>query len=774
MHYQSLGKNSPEEHMSPVRQFLNDNPHLLSKLTPASQDAYLKICSSVYRRSNRSRVFFIHTFNNIESVDGSPYRDLILREALMLSTCNLALVQPYFYAVKSLSEDADFIERWTRFVRDLASWDIDVAVTFLNQTPKAKETFEADSLFLWGEQALEALRIGRRMWKAARAYLEEAVADQRTVPQWRWKFFLEQAGQISEVSSSAAEAFIRHGSRACLVLNDQEAEQWVSEGLAGCRTEEELINYFSSISLKALEKRDRLASWVTLKERGNTLSLICEAYLGHPVKVWSSTSLIGVKGFTGGAATDGRTIYLPDIVPSFGLFTLMALHQSLLLEKEGWQYESGKSTFNPVRVHLDTDRKLLERLPVLLTEMEGVVKGGLPASYPYGAPEDFPDPLPWWGDLLPELVRETDSTIQQLKERAAEHLKLAPEVVEALVSVMMAEGQRDVEKLWDKLMEMFMLGSTGLTLPNLEELQEDVKTFFYKEFFYKEWDEDLSDYKLGWCLVRQRMAKDNPNSFVEEVRTRLPGLITLIRRQFMKLKPERFQKFRAQPMGDELDIEALVPAFADMYSGSFLSENVYIRRDKRVRDVAVLFLLDMSGSTGAKVNDTRVIDIEKEAMVLMAEALDSLGDPYAIFGFSSEGRFKVDLFTIKDFGEPYEERAQYRLGSLEPRGLTRLGAVIRHGIYKLDRVQAIVKLMMILTDGRPYDEGYGSVDYAIADTKKAIQEARRHRIHPFIITSDKKGASYLRRISPQTLSIILPRVELLPTMLPAIYKRLTG
>lgn len=757
-----------------VREFLNDNPHLLSKLTPASQDAYLKICSSIsHWRSSKSRAFFVRTFNNIEAVDESPLRDLILRGVLMFSACNWALVQPYFYAVSFLTKDADFIERWTRFAYDLTSWDIDVGVTFLAQTPRAKETFGTDSLLSWGEQALEALRSGRRMWKAARAYLEEAVDDRCPIPQWRWKFFLEQAAQISEVSPPAAEAFIRLGTRACLLLNDPEAEQWITEGLGGCHAEGELINYFSSISLRALEKRDRLASWVTLKERGNTLSLICEAYLGRPVKAWSNTSLIGVKEFTGGAATDGRTIYLPDIVPSFGLFTLMALHQSILLEKEGWRYESGKSLFNPVRIHLDADRRLLEKLPGLLTEMERVLEGALPASYPSGAPEDFRGLLPWWGNLLPELVRETDLTIQRLKERAAEHPELPPpEVVEALLSVMMAEGQRDVEELWDRLREMF--GSAELTSPDLEELVGDVRAFFYKEFFYKEWDEDLSDYKLGWCLVRERLAKDDPNLFVEEVRTRLRGLVNLIRRQFMKLKPERFQKFRAQPMGDELDIDALVSAFADMYSGSFLSENVYIRRDKRVRDVAVLFLVDMSGSTEAKVNGRRVIDIQKEAMVLMAEALDSLGDPYAIFGFSSEGRFRVDLFTIKDFGEPYGERAQYRLGSLEPRGFTRLGAVIRHGIYKLDRVQAIVKLMVILTDGRPYDEGYGSVDYAIADTKKAIQEARRHRIHPFIITSDKKGASYLSRISPQTQSIILPRVELLPTMLPAIYKRLTG
>ncbi len=99
--------------------------------------------------------------------------------------------------------------------------------------------------------------------------------------------------------------------------------------------------------------------------------------------------------------------------------------------------------------------------------------------------------------------------------------------------------------------------------------------------------------------------------------------------------------------------------------------------------------------------------------------------------------------------------------------------MIRHGIYKLENTPAVIKLLVILTDGRPYDLEYGSMDYALADTRKALHEARQKKIHPFIITSDKKGASYLRRISPQTQSIILPDVQLLPAMLPQLYKRLT-
>ncbi len=779
----------PKPIKNSVQEFLDNNPHLLSRLTPTSQKAFVKICSAIsHWRSIKADDFFLRTFNHLEALEKSLHRDLFLSGARRLSGLNWAMGQPYFDAVKSLPQDQEFIEQWISLAYSLGSLDIDVAVAFLEQTPKAIGTLGLNSIFLWGEQALETLKSGHRVWKAVKAYLKEAADVQCTIPLSRWSFFLEQAVRISEVSPSVAKEFIESGARVCLLLNDQETVQWITEGLTGyqpkrpgkglgarqlreydrpegSRTEEDLINYFSGTSLKALEKRDGIASGVALKDRSNTLALVCEAYLGRPVKIRSNTSLTMVRGFSGGAATDGRTIYLPDTVPAFGLFKLMALHQSMLLDFDIWTEECRKNDFSTMRIHMDADMKLLKRLPGLLIEMKWLSDGGLPLSYPTVSEKMLQESMPWWGDILPGLVRETNATISQLKERTAEHADLPPDVVEGLLSNMMADGERDVEGLWDRLNEIF---DTVFLSPDPEELEENVKTFFYKE-----WDEDLSDYKMDWCLVRQRFVKDDPNEFVEEVRTRLHGIINLIRRQFTRLKPERFQKFRAQPYGDELDIDALVQSIVDMRSSSFLDENVYIRRDKRLRDVAVLFLLDMSASTAERIHGRRIIDIQKESMVLMAEALDSLGDPYALYGFSSEGRFRVDFFNIKDFNEPYGEKVQYRLGNVQPMELTRMGTVIRHAIYKLDNISAAVKLLIILTDGRPYDYEYGSLNYAIADTKNAIQEARKHRIHPFIITSDKKGASYLRRISPQTQSIILRKVELLPTMLPAIYKRLT-
>lgn len=763
-----LYKALPKERKSPVYQFFESNPEVLSKLSQSSQEAFVKICSSISHWTGRkAHDFFVRTINHLESLEDNPLRSLIIGGAMRLAARNWSMAQPYLDAVKALPQEEDCIEAWTGLAWLLASLDIDVAVIFLEQAPSAIKAFGPENLLLWGEQAVETLETEPKAGKAAKAYLKESVAQlgECGVALSRWQFSLRQAALISRVSPAAGEAFIRYGSRVCLLLNDQETEQWISDGLKTYGSEDEVIKYFSGISYKAVEKRNGLASGVKLEEKANTLSLICEAYLGRPVRIRANTSLIGVRGSRGSAATDGRTIYLPEVLPSFSLLKLMALHQASLYNSNAWKGISGKSSLDPVSIHLQADRDILERFPSFISEMKHL-SDDLPQYYPEAVSKGFRQILPWWGDLLPDLVRDTEVTVRKLVLRAEERSDLPSEVVEALLSYMMAEGKRDDKVLWERLQEIF--DNLEFASPDAEELQESFKTFFYRE-----WDMGLSDYKVDWCLVRQRLAKDDPNPFVEQARTRHRGLVNLIRRQFGRLKPEQFKKFRAQPIGDDLDLDALIQAFVDMKSGSFLSENVYIRRDKRTRDVVVLFLVDMSASTEEKVNGRRVIDIQKEAMVLMAEALDSLGDPFAIFGFSSEGRFRVDLFAIKDFGERYGERVQYRLGSLEPKQLTRLGAVIRHGIYKLDGQKSLIKLMVILTDGRPYDLEYGDLNYAIADTKKALQEARQHRIHPFIITSDQKGSAYMRWICPTTQRIVVPRVELLPRVLPAIYRRLT-
>jgi hypothetical protein len=767
MELRSTCKTYHRAQLSALSAFLSAHPALLSKLPAATHDAFVRVCAGASRlRSRKTTDFFIDTLRSFDELRGNPLQRAIIRGALWMSSLNWMLVPPYFRSVRWLPQVQETLAEWTYFTLAMAEWDVETAMAFMDKTPKALEIFGPGQLFEWGGQAIGALQRGHQMSRAAKAYLEEAAADNCATPLHHWTFFLDQACRIAEMSPVAAESFIRLGSRVCMLLNDEELRDWVTEGLTRCATEEAFIGYFSGTFLGALAKRDQLASYITLEMYANTLSLICEAFLGYPVKIRPNTALLGVRGFTGSAATDGRTIYLPETAESFESLKLMSLHQATLLDSEEWQEKRTRKRLDPIRVHLQADRRLAEKMPALASRMHRFAPIELPPTYPENTPLDLRRVMPWWGDLLPDLVSETEATLQKLVLKAEERTDLPPEVIEALVTYMMAEGHREEKGLWERLQEVF--DNVDMASPDAEELQESFKTFFYRE-----WDANLSDYKMDWCLVRQRLAKDDPNPFVEDARSRLRGLVSLIRRQFARLKPENFRKLRAQEFGDELDLEALIPAYVEMYSGTSLSDAIYIRRDKRTRDVAVLFLVDMSGSTEEKVNGRRVIDIQKEAMALMAEALDSLGDPFAVYGFSSDGRFRVDLFTVKDFGEPYGLRAQYRLGSLEPKDLTRMGAVIRHGVYKLDGVDALIKLMVILTDGRPYDLEYGSLSYAIADTKRAIEEARQHRIHPFVITSDRRGSEYMKRICPRTQSIVVPRVEHLPLVLPAMYRRLT-
>jgi len=756
---------SSRKHLRPLQRFLEAHPHLFKNLPRARHNDFLRLCSYVaHLRSRKAAEFVMSVFKAIGALDEFHDTRKVLNGAMTLGSSNWALILPYFEAVSSIPDEDDLFESWLQCAVGLAEWDIDVAMTFLRQTPGAIAVLGKESLLRWGGQAQGTMETGRYMWKAARAYLEEAVANRCGITPNGWKLSLEEASRIAEHSPGAAEEFIRTGTRVCLLLNEQDTQKWVSEGLSTCNSHAELTNYFSGSSLKALDVRDGLIAGVTLKDRFGALSLICEAYLGRTIKIRSNRGLIGVKGFTLGPVTDGRVIYLPEVAPSFKLLKIMALHQATLLDTDGWSETLREDVCSPAQIHVEADQRLTSIFPGIIREMRHLAGEVLPESYPMA--DDFVGELPWWGDLLPHLISETESTICHIKERFPQLSELSPELMETLLDSLLAQGERDPDPL---LAQMgMMLENIDFDSPDPEELGQDVQTFLYKE-----WDSHLSDYKVDWCLVRQWTAPDDPNPFAKELAERRRGIINLIRRQFMKLRPERFRKFKAQTFGDELDLDALVNAIVEKRAGSFLSDKIYIRRDKRLRDVAVLFLLDLSGSTDENLNGSRVVDIEKEAMTLMAEALDSLGDPFAIYGFSSEGRFRVDILRVKNFSEPYGDAVRHRLGNLEPRNMTRLGAVIRHGIHELEGVSAAHKLMVILTDGRPYDLEYGGLDYAMADTRKAIKEARIKKIHPFVITSDKKGVSYLNQICAQTQSVILPRAEILPQVLPAIYKRLT-
>lgn len=306
---------------------------------------------------------------------------------------------------------------------------------------------------------------------------------------------------------------------------------------------------------------------------------------------------------------------------------------------------------------------------------------------------------------------------------------------------------------------------------------------------YDEWDCTLSGYKPEWARVRESLVKPSSASFVNDTLGQYYGLVSSLKRYFALLRPDRFRRYRRQEDGDQEDIDAMVEAWVDKRMGAAPSGGLYIRRDKRVRDVAVAFLIDLSDSTNQKLDGKKtILDVEKESVAIMAEALEVLGDKYAIYGFNSEGRERVNFYIVKEFFEDYSLEVKQRFGGLKGGGQTRMGAAVRHAVKKLEKVEASVRLLIFLSDGRPYDTDYcaefgpgnfpdwlkhDDLLYAQEDTRMAIGEAKMKLITPFCITVDRKGKEYLEKILGTAGYVVIDNVDLLPVKLPEIYKRLT-
>lgn len=319
-----------------------------------------------------------------------------------------------------------------------------------------------------------------------------------------------------------------------------------------------------------------------------------------------------------------------------------------------------------------------------------------------------------------------------------------------------------------------------------------------KAFFYAEWDHLAGDYRQNWCrLLEQELADAGPG-LVRNILQDHRSLAADIKRQLLALPPQLPRRVKGRYDGEELDIEALVAAVCDRRSGQTPDERIYVEKRRRERDPATLFLLDMSASTDEKLEPARlpgaadedadedwprvqepaaaarrIIDIEREAVVLMAEALEALGDRYAICGFSGYGRDQVEFFVGKRFSEPWSLVTKGRLASIRPCRSTRMGPAIRHAAALLAATRARTQNLIIVSDGYPQDHDYGpdrnSRTYGLMDTARALRELRACGIQAFCLTVDPAGYDYLRELCPDRQYMVIQQLAQLPAELARVY-----
>ncbi|WP_342712326.1 VWA domain-containing protein [Bradyrhizobium sp. B124] len=287
---------------------------------------------------------------------------------------------------------------------------------------------------------------------------------------------------------------------------------------------------------------------------------------------------------------------------------------------------------------------------------------------------------------------------------------------------------------------------------------------------YPEWNYRTGSYMPDYCRVLTSEASENGEDWQPD--DAMLRRIRQVRRQFETLRP-RHELVRAQPDGHDLDLDALVRARCDLRAGSGSLERVHLAMRPQGHDLAATLLVDVSLSTDAWVDGHRVLDVEKEALLVLANGLAACGDYHSILTFTSRRRSWVRLETVKAFGEPMTTQVEKRIGALKPGYYTRIGAAVRHAALELAAQPHRKKLLIVLTDGKPNDVDHYEGRFAVEDTRKAIQEARRLGTAVFGVTIDAAAQSYFPTLFGRGGYAIVGNIRRLPAALPAIYRQLT-
>lgn len=286
---------------------------------------------------------------------------------------------------------------------------------------------------------------------------------------------------------------------------------------------------------------------------------------------------------------------------------------------------------------------------------------------------------------------------------------------------------------------------------------------------YPEWNHRKQAYLPDHCVVLSDVQSEEGEAWEPDEATR--RRIRRVRREFEALRPRR-EILRGQLDGSELDMDAVIRSRCDLAATGEASDRLYLASRTQARDLAVSILVDVSLSTEAWLQDRRVLDVAKEALLVLGHGLAGCGDDYAIHSFTSQRRHKVWVNTLKEFDEPMSERVSRRISALKPGSYTRMGPAIRHLTKQLSERPNRHRLLLMLTDGKPNDNDYYEGRYGIEDTRKAVLEARRQEVRVFGVTIDREAGQYIPHLFGRGGYAIVQRPEHLSLALPGIYRQI--
>ena len=353
----------------------------------------------------------------------------------------------------------------------------------------------------------------------------------------------------------------------------------------------------------------------------------------------------------------------------------------------------------------------------------------------------------------------------------------APKQVRKYVNVMEFANEVEVETAGDDAQEIWVMGTeffpyedAGVSYNDLEG-KEPVSAPYH----YSEWDYQIQLERPDWATVQEKRAKLGDIQCIDDIAQQYKREIARMKFLLDAMQPQGTRRIRKLEDGDEIDINAAIRSMIDIRMGMQPDPRIMMRSVRKVRDISVLVLLDLSESTNEKVSghDYSVLDLTRQATVLLANAINKIGDPFAIHGFCSDGRHDVEYYRYKDFDQPYNEIPKARLAGMTGQLSTRMGAAMRHATHYLKLQKSAKKLLLVITDGEPADVDVRDPQYLRHDTKKAVEEAGRSGILTYCMSLDPCADQYVSRIFGERNYLVVDHVERLPEKLPVLYAGLT-
>ena len=328
----------------------------------------------------------------------------------------------------------------------------------------------------------------------------------------------------------------------------------------------------------------------------------------------------------------------------------------------------------------------------------------------------------------------------------------------------------DAEEIWVLSTELFPYEDMGKSYNELEG-REPVS----EPFHYSEWDYQIQLERPAWATVQEKRAKSGELAVIDDITAKYKREIHRMKFLLDAMQPQGVQRIRKLEDGDEIDINAAIQSFIDIRLGNQPDPRIMMRSVRKTRDFSILVLLDLSESTNETVQDQEysVLDLTRQACVLLADAISKVGDPFAIHGFCSDGRHDVEYYRFKDFDQHWDEAPKAKLAGMTGQLSTRMGAAIRHAGHHLKLQRLAKKLLIVITDGEPADIDVRDPQYLRYDTKKAVEEVARDGVTTYCMSLDPRADNYVSRIFGQKNFMVVDHVERLPEKLPLLYAGLT-